>query len=182
MSVNKYNISDLNSYLDGNAENGNNTATVKSVPDSFYQKDGLVHTGLLGVEYFMPVKLNNWQLPNEPVISISGKKTIVETPLAGNSRRGTVKELINTEDYEIKIKGVIINEKDDAYPLDEVAKLVKLFELNKSILIVNMLTDRLEITQVVIRSLDLPEMVGVQNAQSYVLSCVSDEDFILVKS
>src|ERR1700712_3846405 len=36
--------------------------------------------------------LNRWNLPY-PIVSVSGRKTIVETPLT--ERRGTVKELIN---------------------------------------------------------------------------------------
>ncbi len=78
--------------------------------------DGLNHKGLMGIEFFMPVALNGYQLPLEPIISISGKKTIIETPLTGNTRRGTVKEIITTDDYEVKIRGIIINETANDYP------------------------------------------------------------------
>lgn len=143
--------------------------------------DGLNHKGLMGIEFFMPVALNGYQLPLEPVISISGKKTIIETPLTGNTRRGTVKEIITTDDYEVKIRGIIINETANDYPYTEVAKLRELFEKNEALTIVNALTNLFEIKNIVIKSLDLPEMVGVQNAQAYTLSCVSDEDFLLIQ-
>ncbi|MEG0499905.1 MAG: DUF6046 domain-containing protein, partial [Rikenellaceae bacterium] len=39
-----------------------------------------------------------YEIPNA-IISCTGKKTIVETPMVG--RKGAVKELINVDDYEI---------------------------------------------------------------------------------
>lgn len=144
--------------------------------------DGLNHGSVLGVEYFMPVAINGYQLPNEPLVSIAGRKTIVETSLAGNTRRGTVKEIINTEDYDVKIRGVIINENANDYPYDLVDQLRKLIEKNEALPIVCALTNLFEIRNIVIKDWDFPEMVGVQNAQAYTLTCRSDEDFLLIQA
>jgi hypothetical protein len=67
---------------------------------------------VFGREIFMPVKLNDYWL-HLPVISISSKKVIVSTALV--ERKGTVKELISTEDYMITIKGIIIRP-DNNFP------------------------------------------------------------------
>ena len=98
--------------------------------------------GGLGIEYFMPVTLTyeeneplpegdgeltivkKYELPY-PVISITSKKVIVGTPMTG--RRGTVKELVNCEDYEITIKGFIIS-KTNEFPESEVSALRSIYE------------------------------------------------------
>lgn len=149
--------------------------------DNTQNSVGLNHNGPDGVFYMMPTALNGWQLPNEPHISISGNKKVVSTSLAGNKRRGSVKEIINTNDYKIVIKGVIINPVSDVYPFDEVEQLQELFELNEAIEITNALTDKIGIKNVVLTDLSIPAMVGKPNRQNYQISCISDEDFILVK-
>ncbi len=143
--------------------------------------DGLIHKGTNGSYYMTPTALNDYQLPNEPLIAISGGKKIVKTSLAGNSRSGTVKEIINTDDYEINIRGVIINENSLDYPFSEVEDLKDLYELNESLSITNAITKMMGIENVVITKLDLPEMVGRPNMQAYQINCVSDEDFVLIQ-
>lgn len=143
--------------------------------------DGLEHKNALGAILYMPVSINGWQIPGEPSISISCKKTIVETALTGNTRRGTVKELISTDDYNIEIKGIIINTETNEYPESDVEKLKDTFELNASLPITCALTNIFDIHNIVIQSVNIPMMVGIQNAQAFTIKCVSDEDFQLVK-
>jgi len=143
--------------------------------------DGLAHRGPGGVWYMMPVAINGWQLPLEPALSISGNKKMVLTPLTGNKRKGSVKEIINTNDYTVSIRGVIINEMDENYPFDMVEKLKELYEVNESVKITNALTKLWGIENVVVTSLSLPAMTGRPNQQAYQINCVSDEDFILIQ-
>jgi len=162
-------------------------------------------SGLLGREYFMPVKLsyldksigaqypsadnaNNgikkeWNLPY-PVVSISSKKTIIETPLT--ERRGTVKELINIQDYEIVVKGLIVNT-DNEFPEEEVVMLRTIYEQNMPISIQCALTDifllrpdRSGSDHVVIRELKFPVIAGVKHVCPYELHMLSDEAFDLI--
>jgi len=129
---------------------------------------------------FMPMRLGGVLLPNEPTISIAGQKTIVETPLAGSTRRGTVKELISVDDYQVTIRGIAINYASKlVYPEDEVKALRDLFEKNESLVVECALTNLFGIYRLVIKSARFPEMVGIQHAQAYELTCVSDEDFDL---
>jgi hypothetical protein len=112
---------------------------------------------------------------------ITGKKTIVETALAGSFKRGTVKELISIDDYEITIRGIAVNSESKlTYPEDQVKAIHDLYLLNESHFIESGLTSLLGIDKLVIKEITFPEMIGVQHAQAYELKCVSDEDFELV--
>jgi Domain of unknown function (DUF6046) len=156
----------------------------------YYAKDPL------GQEYFMPVTLiypdnsnssagalKSWGLPY-PVISISSRKTIIETALT--ERRGTVKELVNIQDYEIVIKGFIISQGND-FPENEVTTLRSIYEQNGAISIQCPLTDifllrpdRSGSDQVVITELKLPVVKGIKNVKPYELHMISDEPFNLI--
>ena len=145
-----------------------------------------------GREYFLPItvtytdsngELVSWPLPY-PVMSISSKKTLIETALT--ERRGTVKELINIQDYEITIKGLIIGRTRE-FPQDDVAQLRDLYEQNVAVSISNPVTDifllrpdRNGSDQVVITSLKFPEAKGVKNVRGYEMTLVSDEPFNLI--
>jgi len=127
--------------------------------------------------------LRKWDLPY-PVISITSRKTIVETPLTG--RRGTVKELINIQDYEITVKGFIIGNTNE-FPEADVTTLRTIYEQNVALSIQCPLTDifllrpdRSGSDLVVIRELTFPAMNGIKNIRPYQLRMMSDEPFNLV--
>lgn len=149
--------------------------------DSFVTMRNTIASNLpTGRPVFMPMRLGNIVLPNEPSISISSRKTIVETALVGSTRRGTVKELINIEDWTITIRGIAINYASKSYyPEDQVKALKDLYEINEALEVQCALTRLLGIYRVVIRDFQLPEMIGIQHAQAYQFTCTSDEDFIL---
>lgn len=133
-----------------------------------------------GRTIFMPMRLGGLILPNEPSISISSRKNIVETALTGSTRRGTVKELISIEDWQVTIRGIAFNEKSKVvYPEDQVKSLRDLYEKNESLEVMCALTNLMGIYRLVITGFELPEMIGVQHAQAYQFTCVSDEDFLL---
>lgn len=161
----------------------------------YYAKDAA------GREYYMPVtliysdknqnedpgdtggQLKKWELPF-PVVSISTRKTIIETSLT--ERRGTVKELINTEDYEITIKGLIINDANE-FPERAVNILRTVYEQNATLSIQCPLTDvfllrpdRKGSDHVVIKQLKFPAVTGIKNVRPYELILISDEPFNLI--
>ena len=142
----------------------------------------LYELSVTGKEYYLPVTLGGYSLPF-PILSISGSKSIVKTELQG--RRGTVKELINIDDYRITIRGFIVSP-DNEYPEQVITDLRKLFERNESLPIESAITDIFLVTpdrggfdEVVIESLEFPEMPGVKNVRPYVMQLVSDEPFDL---
>ncbi len=140
-----------------------------------------------GVHYFMPVSFeytdqetnakSTWEF-DDAVVSITAKKTIVETPLVG--RKGTVKELISIDDYEIKLVAVVSG---DDYPEQEIQEIVKLYEINENIKMICPMTDYFLKSEemVVIKSLELPAMEGNEDMQIITMTLVSDKQFELEK-
>jgi hypothetical protein len=136
-----------------------------------------------GQKYFTTLKLSYkgeaFEFPNEPLIGLSLSKTIVETATVGKYRKGTVKEFICTEDYQISIKGLCIDDTDaDMYPADQVDLLNKMFEINDALEVVsNPFLELFEIRKIVLKDIQFDEMVGQQGMQKYSISAVSDQDF-----
>lgn len=118
------------------------------------------HTGL-GTEV---ADVNGDILLPYTVVKITGKKTIVKTPLS--ERGGTVKELYSIDDYVISIKGFLIDENNRVWPDKEIKQLKQLFCINTAIELDNALTNQFLHTdnninnRVVIDSFELPEVEG----------------------
>jgi hypothetical protein len=131
----------------------------------------------LGCPVFLPATLNGVVLDN-PVVTISGKKTIVETPMVGFD--GTIKEIINTGDYIVKIIVTAIRV-DNLWPEDALHDLKKLFSLNEVLTLDCALTDVFLQAKdnVVITSFSTPDMMGIENAQIYEVNLISDTYFEL---
>jgi len=152
-----------------------------NVGQPFYAKN------LLGLEMFMPITLIHKSTDNveqklllqNTIISMRTKKTIVETPLI--NRQGSVKELISIDDWDIRIKGMIVSPDND-YPDDAVKELKDFVDFNEALDIASVLTaiflDKDE--KVVIRDFELSEMRGIQHAQGFTMSLISDIDFKLI--
>lgn len=130
--------------------------------------------------YFMPIALEHkgteYEIPNA-VISIRGKKSIVETSMVG--RKGTVKELISVDDYEIRIAGVCL---DVDFPDQQINSLNDLYNINESVTLKCALTDIFldEEDKVVIKSIDFAEMKGCETAQVFTMELVTDRSFELI--
>ena len=146
----------------------------------FYAKN------LLGMEMFMPITLIHKKdnvekklLLQNTIISMKMKKTIVETPLI--NRKGTVKEQISIDDWDIGIKGMIVSA-DNEYPDDAVTELRDFVNINEALDIASVLTAIFlnEDEKVVIRDFELSEMRGIQHAQGFTMSLISDVQFELI--
>lgn len=157
--------------------------TAKPYPNELGQR-GSKYVGknpLTGLEYYMPVKLGGLEL-HHPVVRMQCRKTIISTPLV--ERQGTVKELINIDDWDINIKGIILL-KEDRYPEDEIIALRDLWNRNEALPIECPITDIfLDIpgqgfADVVIKNITFPEVRGVMNARAYEISLESDSIFSL---
>lgn len=138
----------------------------------------------LGQKYFLTLKVmdkegNEYTFPNEPLISITLTKTIVETATVGKERKGTVKEYICTEDYQISINGVCMDPNDlDEYPTDQVKELHSMFEINDSLEVIsNPFFELFGIRNIVLKEIQFDEMAGEQGLQKYTITAVSDQDF-----
>lgn len=144
---------------------------------------GINSEQIRGGKYFMQLKLRHnkvvYELPNEPLISLSLTKTIVKTATVGKQRKGTVKEYICTEDYTISIKGVCINvDEPELYPADQVAILNDLVDINDALEVeTNAFLELFGIRKLVIEDIKFDEMVGESGLQRYTISAISDQDF-----
>lgn len=113
------------------------------------------------------------------VIRISNKKDIVKTPMA--ERKGTVKEIYSISDYEISIKGFLID-KNRVWPEKEISDLKKLYELQQAVRLDNALTNLFldKDDRVLIASLDIPEVEGGRkHVRPFSMTMDSDSIFTL---
>ncbi len=126
----------------------------------------------LGAWIFMPCYLNGIELPNA-FINISGQKTIVETPMT--DFEGTVKEIINNQDYNIKLIFTAINS-DGSYPEEWLYTVRELYKLKQILTLDCAVSDAFiqPKDNVVITSLNVAEMQGIENAQVFELNLKSD--------
>lgn len=128
---------------------------------------------------FMPIKIGGILLPLA-VMTISGKKTIVETALTG--AKGTVKELISVDDYDISITGMLYNA-EGVYPEAEIRSFMELYNRSESVSLVSALSDMVfeqGNDKVVLKSINFHDMKGCENMQGVTISCVSDAPFELI--
>jgi hypothetical protein len=147
----------------------------------------LVDNDAFGREFFMPVwigKDNNSliELPYA-VIRTESRKYIVDTHLT--ERTGTVKELVNIDNYKFIVKGLIIN-KGGQWPEDEINQLNNLYLIKDSLIIKSALTDIFLLTpergghdKVAISSFRLLEGKGAIHIRAYEMELISDEEFNL---
>ncbi len=160
--------------------------------------------GLAGREYFLPVSLNVgasladflgdtnkdgvptgiYNLPY-PIIEVSSQKIIIDTPMT--ERNGMVSEYINTGGWRIRIRGFMIGEGQN-FPERDFEIMSKLYSINKPVLIDSALTDILLLSadrkgsdEVVIRSLNMPAIKGVQHVRPYEMELSSNEPFNLIE-
>lgn len=105
----------------------------------------------VGGSYQMPVRLGGVWLPNEPIITVSGKKNIVESaPVGLLSDIGTIKEFISLGGYEIIVQGIILSKDANYFPEQETRLLSEMYRRNESLEILCGLTEILGINRVVI--------------------------------
>lgn len=149
---------------------------IKRTERSMFDKP-LYRENALGRPEFLPAALENIALPNS-LVTITGRKTIVETPMVG--AEGTVKEIINLQDYSIRIICTEIYP-DDSWPESTLHTVNRLYRENKSLTLQCPLTDIfLQAKEnVVITGIVLPDMMGITNAQVFELHLVSDTYFEL---
>lgn len=128
---------------------------------------------------FMPITVGGIFLPYA-VMTISGKKTIVETALTG--AKGTIKELISVDDYNISIAGILCNT-DGIYPESEIREIVELYNKNESVPLISALTDMVfdkGCDKVVITNISFPPMDGCEDMQAVKIECTSDAPYELI--
>lgn len=152
----------------------------------FVKGTRLYAQGKPGQWYFMPVTINHPHISTDDgslelpyaVMNITGKKTIVETPLVG--QKGSVKELISIDDYKISIAAMIVSE-DGTYPDEQITRIKELYNINEAVELVSVFTNLIfdPGDKAVITDISFPATPGVEDAQAVKIEMVTDKPFEL---
>jgi len=129
--------------------------------------------GRVEYRYFYP-----YELPHASVIEFSWSREVVKTRIAGASdrKRGTVKEMVAEDDWQIRVKGVLCSFPDDKYPDGDLRDLREFRNIPVAVEIEEgKLFEMLGIYNVVCTKLDLSPKRGFVNTQPFVLDLVSDQ-------
>jgi hypothetical protein len=138
--------------------------------------------------FLVPVKLRlnsesesgGFQLPLDPLISISGKNIIRRRYVAKSKMRGSIKETWSQDDYEITIAGLLQNE-DQGYLNDDIFTLREYLEAAESVhIICDLLNNVFDITRIAIESYDFPFTKGIEN-QAFTIKAYSDDNYQLLE-
>ena len=146
--------------------------------------EDIVRTNALGIPMVMPLSLRldvegaeEWLLPEEPMISITGQNIIPRRHVSKGRLRGSIKERWTQDDYTVKVEGLLLG-RDGRYPKNDVERLRRYCEAGK----VKVLCPLLEIfgiTQIAIESWDIPFTSGTTN-QNYEITAYSDDIYKLL--
>lgn len=155
----------------------NPAATVSAIISAFQRAGKLAPYNQIVV--FNKGLLGQYVLPNEPTVEVFGTKHIIETPLNRGKRTQNVLEEINLNNYKVRIRGVIYNEKAEEFPTDDINSIHQLWMTQGSLEIDADLLKILGISKVAIVQIAWPSLPGYPGAQPYELDCLSDEPFDL---
>ena len=146
--------------------------------------EDIVRTNALGIPMVMPLSLRldvegaeEWLLPEEPMISITGQNIITRRHVSKGRLRGSIKERWTQDDYTVKVEGLLLG-RNGRYPKNDVERLRRYCEAGK----VKVLCPLLEIfgiTQIAIESWDIPFTSGTTN-QNYEITAYSDDIYKLL--
>lgn len=160
------------------------TAETAAPPFKEYSNKGtaIYKKNLLGNLYYMPVVFVHQGEEYEidcALVSITGRKNIISTPLVG--RKGSVKELINEDDYQVSITGLVIGD-DRQFPEEKLDRINVLYTVNEAVTLKCALTDVFlsEDDKVVITDISFPPSAQTEYTQVVEIKCVSDRAFELI--
>ena len=108
------------------------------------------------------------------LLEVTNTRNIVTTAVSG--RNGTVKEYMSDGDYEINIKGNLINPLANCHPEELLKALHEFCKSQVSIKVTSSLLYYLDIDSIVITKFNFKMVPGYRNVIDYELQCLSDLD------
>ena len=128
---------------------------------------------------FLPLTIDGYTFPIEPMISVKGSKQIKSTFIYHQDIdiSGSVKEQIALKDYEITIQGVLINDQSNDLPQEDIRQIRTICEDVKNPIkeVDNSFLEMFKIFKIAITGFSFPGIPGEQNAQSYIINAISDK-------
>lgn len=113
------------------------------------------------------------------LLTVEQEKNIVKT--APQGRSGTVKEYISAGDYSVTIRGAMVGQSPDEYPIDQVKQFLALVEANTAIVAISPFLQLFQIYNIVVETWRLEQLQGYQNVQPFEINAVSDTPIELVE-
>lgn len=134
----------------------------------------------LGVQMIMPFTFivegeEPWTIPFEPAVSLVGANKITRRYPQKGKKGGSIKEKWTQDDYEISIKGYLIDPSGNNYPEEDVKRMRKYKDL-ASVGVECPILTLFGIDRMVITKLDLPHTSG-KALQAFSMSAISDQLF-----
>lgn len=146
---------------------------------------------LLGTPVAMPVRINSGRytsrqksgevvsleypellLPPTTLVEITRKKRIVRTSVNGAST-GTVKEYIGTDDFEVRLTGMIVSQ-DDNMPVDYIQDFRAVMEAPVALSVTSELLQWFGIYNLVVDDYSIALVEGYSNLVAYQVRAMSD--------
>lgn len=137
-----------------------------------YSSLGIVHS-VMPMKVKRPDDMEWFLLPLEPLVSVSGKNTIVRRKVVKSKAGGTVKERWSQDDYEVTIQGVMASFDETKYPETYIRKLMELFDERQAIEVEQNMLQLFGIHYLAIESASFPHTKGLNN-QNYEIKAYSD--------
>jgi Domain of unknown function (DUF6046) len=112
------------------------------------------------------------------LVDVQMTKNIITTAI--NGMNGTVKEYIADGDYEVSLRGALVNAGFD-YPRDLVKKFLDLVKAKVSLKVTSEYLGLFPIHNLVVKSYSMPQVEGQCNTQLFEISALSDNPVELIK-
>lgn len=120
----------------------------------------------------------DWQLPFSTVVEFNRSKISSRTMIGGG--KGTVKETYGLDDWQIRIRGIMINPDDNQLPEDDIRRMLEFDELADVVAVEGKMFELLGIYQIALDTLALPAMEGFPWAKAFEWRAYSDEPTELI--
>lgn len=118
-----------------------------------------------------------WQLPATATAEFKRGKHITKT--SPNGASGSVKELWAFGDWDITIRGLLLDGQPGFFPAGQLRELLGWEKVADAIEVVGEMFGYLGIKRLVIEDFNLGKVAGMPNVIPFQLQCSSDEDLIL---
>ena len=123
-------------------------------------------------QYYKTVTLENF------LISITKRKNIVYSKV--QNRKGTVKQFISDDDYDIKVSGYLQDaEKPNSFPIESISEILDVCKCQDNIPVSSLLLYSFGIEKAVITNFEISSEEGVMNTAKFSMDLVSDDDLDL---
>ena len=148
------------------------------------EMEDIARSNALGVPMRLPVELRVaggewWLLPFEPLVSLTGRNTIVRRQVMKGAR-GSIKERWSQDDYSVSLQGIFLNTQDGGYPRDDVRRLRALCEAAAPAVRCPMF-ELFGINRIAVENYEFPFTTGQRNQAWRIAACSDNAYKLLIK-